>query len=70
MAAGAGPDPGGLTPKKWTVDVGVLKQDPKKFGEGLGIEDFFTQSALYKRRLLTAASLLFFAGIFAALFTL
>ncbi len=59
-----------LMPKKWTVDVGVLKQDPKKFAEGLGIEDFFTQSALYKRRLLTASSLLFFAGIFAAVFTL
>lgn len=59
-----------LTPRKWTVDTTILKQDPKKFKEGLGIEDFFNQSALYKRRLLTVSSLLFFAGIFAALFSL
>lgn len=59
-----------LTPRKWAVDPTLLKQDPEKFSEGLGIEDFFTQSALYKRRLLTLSSLLFFAGIFAALFTL
>lgn len=59
-----------LTPKKWTVDVGVLKQDPKKFAEGLGIQDYFEQSALYKRRLLAASSILFFAGIFSAIFTL
>lgn len=59
-----------LTPRKWKVDVGLMKQDPKKYDEALGIEDFFTQSALYKRRLLTASSLLFFAGIFAAMFVL
>jgi hypothetical protein len=59
-----------LTPKKWTVDTSLLKQDPKKLAESLGIEDFFNQSALYKRRLITASSLLFFAGIFAALFTI
>lgn len=59
-----------LTPKKWKVDVSLLKQDPKKFDEALGIEDFFTQSALYKRRLLIVSSLLFFAGIFAATLTL
>lgn len=59
-----------LTPRKWTVDVGVLKQDPKRFSEGLGIEDYFEQSARYKRRLLIASSILFFAGIFSAVFTL
>lgn len=59
-----------LTPKKWKVDPSLLKQDPQKFSESLGIEDFFTQSALYKRRLLTASSLLFFAGVFAAMFAL
>ena len=59
-----------LTPKKWKVDEDLLKQDPKKFSEGLGIVDFFEQSALYKRRLLIASSLLFFAGIFSAIFTL
>lgn len=59
-----------LTPRKWTVDVGVLKQDPKKFSEGLGIQDYFERSALHKRRLLIASSILFFAGIFSAIFTL
>lgn len=59
-----------LTPKKWTVDEDLLKQDPEKFSEGLGIVDFFEQSALYKRRLIVASSVLFFAGIFSALFTL
>jgi hypothetical protein len=59
-----------LTPRKWTVDPSLLKQDPKKLSEALGIEDFFTQSALYKRRLVTASSLLFFAGIFSAMFAM
>ena len=59
-----------LTPRKWRVDPTLLKQDPEKFSEALGIEDFFYQSALYKRRLLIASSLLFFAGIFSAVFTL
>ena len=58
-----------LTPRKWVVDPSVLKQDPEKFSEGLGIEDFFEQSALYKRRLIIASSVLFFAGIVSAVFT-
>lgn len=59
-----------LTPKKWQVDISVLKQDPEKFSEGLGIEDYFEQSAIYKRRLIIASSILFFIGIFSAIFTL
>lgn len=59
-----------LTPKKWKVDVTILKQDSGKFSESLGIEDYFEQSALYKRRLITASSILFFIGIFSAVFTL
>jgi hypothetical protein len=59
-----------LTPKNWKVDIRVLKQDPKKFEEGLGIEDFFNQSARYKRGWLTASSVVFFAGIVSAVFTL
>lgn len=58
-----------LTPRKWVVDPTVLQQDPKKFSEGLGIEDFFQRSALYKRRLNIASSVLFFAGIVSAVFT-
>jgi hypothetical protein len=59
-----------LTPRKWVVDPAVLKQDPKKFSGGLGIEDFFQQSAIYKRRLVVASSVLFFAGIVSAALTL
>ena len=56
-----------LTPKKWAVDPTILKQDPAKYSEVLGIEDFFEKSALYKRRLVIASSLLFFAGVFSAI---
>jgi hypothetical protein len=59
-----------LTPKKWVVDPEILKQDPKKLSEGLGIEDFFERSALYKRRLVIASSVLFFVGILSTVFTL
>ncbi len=59
-----------LIPKKWNVDPSILKQDPMKFSEGLGIEDFFNQSANYKRRLVIASSVLFFVGIFCAAFTI
>jgi len=59
-----------LTPKTWKVDVTVLKQDSKKYSESLGIEDFFNQSAAYKRGWLTASSVVFFAGIVSAVFTL
>jgi hypothetical protein len=59
-----------LIPKKWTVDPSILKQDPGKFSEGLGIEDFFERSANYKRRLVIASSVLFFIGVFFAGFTI
>lgn len=59
-----------LTPKRWKVDVSILKQDPKKFDEALGIEDFFEQSAIYKRRLITISSVLFFLGIVGVALTL
>jgi hypothetical protein len=59
-----------MTPKKWKVDEDLLRQDPEKFSEGLGIADFFEQSAIYKRRLIVASSVLFFAGIFSAMLTL
>ena len=58
-----------LTPKKWKVDVTILKQDPNKYAEGLGIEDFFKQTALFKLRLIKASSILFFAGVLSAIFT-
>ena len=59
-----------LFPKRWRVDPTVLKQDPGRMAQdGLGIEDFFEKSAQYKRGLLIAASVLFFAGVFSAVFT-
>ena len=59
-----------LTPRKWRVDPTILKQDPNKFSDGLGIEDYFTRSAIYKRRLIFASSLLFFVGIFTTIFAM
>ena len=59
-----------LTPRKWIVDSTLLKQDPARFSEGLGIEDFFERSAVYKRRLVASSSVLFFAGVFTAACTI
>ena len=59
-----------LVPKKWKVDTNILIQDPKKYKEGLGIEDFFDQSADYKKNFIVASCLLFFAGIVSAMFTI
>jgi hypothetical protein len=60
-----------LIPQKWTVDTSILRQDPAKFAqEGLGIEDFFQQSAQHKRGWLIASSVLFFIGIFSAAYTI
>ena len=59
-----------LIPKDWKVDPTILKQDPARYEQGLGLEDFFRQAAQYKRRLLIASSLLFFAGILSAGYTI
>jgi hypothetical protein len=60
-----------LIPKKWKVNPTILRQDPARMAdEGLGMEDFFERSAQYKRKLLIASSVLFFAGIFSAAFTI
>jgi len=59
-----------LFPRKYNVNPTILKQDPAKFSEGLGIEDYFEKSANYKRWLIVFSSMLFFAGIFSALFSL
>jgi hypothetical protein len=60
-----------LFPKKWRVDPTILKQDPARMAkDGLGIEDFFEKSAQHKRGLLVAASVIFFAGVFSAVFTI
>ncbi len=59
-----------LTPKKWTINPQVLRQDPQKESEGLGIEDFFERSAERKLKLVTASSVAFFLGIVSAVLTL
>jgi hypothetical protein len=58
-----------LFPQKWKVDTSIINQDPDKMAEGIGIEDFFTLSADSKRKRIAWSSVLFFAGIFFAVFT-
>ena len=41
-----------LIPKDWKVNPSILRQDPAKYHEGLGLEDFFRQAAQHKRRLI------------------
>ncbi len=59
-----------LAPKKWQVDVSLLKQDLHRFSEGLGIEDYFERSATCKRRWLSASCVTFFAGVVCAVIAL
>ena len=59
-----------LMPRKWVVDPTILKQDPAKMSHSIGVEDFFSRSANYKRNLVIASSIFFFVGIFSAIFTI
>jgi hypothetical protein len=59
-----------LIPRKWLVNREIMQQDPGAKVRELGIEDFFRQSARYKRRLLLPSCLLFFAGIVCAAVTI
>ena len=59
-----------LIPKNWKVDPTILRQDPTKYAEGLGLEDFFHHTASHKQRLITVSSILFFIGIISAGFTI
>ena len=59
-----------LIPRNWKVDPTILIQDPEHYADGLGIEDFFRQSAKHKRNYLIASSSFFFIGIFFAGFTI
>ena len=58
-----------LIPRKWKVNRTIMRQDPAAATQELGIEDFFYRTAQYKRRLIIAASLLFFGGVVSAAFT-
>ena len=55
-----------LIPRNWQVDPTILKPDPTGKTKVLGVEAFFHKSALYKRRLLIPACLIFWAGIVGA----
>lgn len=55
-----------LIPRSWRVDAAILQRDPVQPDGPLGLEDFFYQSAQYKRRLLIPAILIFWLGIFGA----
>jgi len=57
-----------LLPRRYIVDVSLMKQAPGKMDEAIGIEDFFLRTAVYKRNLIFIASGLFFAGVVCALF--
>lgn len=57
-----------LIPRKWQVDPGILRQDPRAGSRELGIVDYFYRTARYKRRLLIPASGLLFAGVVGAIF--
>ena len=60
-----------LSPKKYAVNTDVFIQDPALIEEeGMGIEDYFSISAQYKRKFVLVSSLLFFAGIISAVFTI
>jgi len=59
-----------LAPKYWKVNTKILIQDRQKYQEGLGLEDFFKKSAQFKLRLTTLSSILFFLGVFSAVFTI
>jgi len=57
-----------LISHKWRVDLDVMRQDPRATHTDLGIEDYFYQTARYKRRLLIPSSVLLFAGVVGAIF--
>lgn len=61
-----------LTPRKWKVDPDVLVQDKGllKRGEPMGIEDYFNKSARWKLMWAIISSLLFFAGVWVAVYTI
>ena len=58
-----------LIPRDWKVDPTILKKDPAGKGEIRGLEEFFNDSARYKRRLVIPAILLFWLGILSAAVT-
>jgi len=57
-----------LFPRRFIVDVSLMKQAAGKMDEALGIEDYFLRTASYKRNLILIASGSFFTGVVCALF--
>ena len=58
-----------LMPQKWKIDENIMKQNPANRTGALGIEDFFNKSAQRKRLWLSISSIIFFAGVCTAAFT-
>lgn len=59
-----------LTPRRWKVAPDILVQDKKRMSEGMGIEDYFNKSARWKLMWAIISSLLFFAGVWVAVYTI
>jgi hypothetical protein len=57
-----------LIPRDYDVDTSMLQSDPVGRSRNLSIEDFFRQSAVYKRRLLIVSVIFFWTGIVSAVF--
>ena len=57
-----------LIPRNYAVDTTIIRQEKDSPQKKLGLEDFFRETAVYKRRLLIPAAILFFGGIIGAVF--
>ena len=55
-----------IIPRDYQVDPTMLKSDPKGMSRKLSMEDFFRESAKYKRRLLIPSIIFFWVGIVSA----
>ena len=55
-----------LFPSKWRVDPDKLESDEKGRSKKIGIQNFFRESAIYKRNRLILAIAAFFIGILCA----
>ena len=55
-----------LIPRRWKVDPTVIKGDAASQNPIMGLEDFFVQSAQYKRWLLIASVVFFWGGVISA----
>ena len=52
-----------LSPREWKVNTTIMQQDPDSTSDELGIKEFFSRTARYKRNRLVPAAMILFAGI-------